>query len=89
MASPKEAVTMQAITLDVPESQLIRWVRPLSPAAKRGVLRARIPRLDAVEAPADYGEQCMRRLCAARGLNGDTLPEDERQRQVDELLHEA
>jgi hypothetical protein len=80
---------MQTVTLEVSESQLIRWVRQLSPAAKRSVLRALIPRLDAGEALVDYGEQRMRELCAARGLNWDTLPEDERERQVDALLHEA
>jgi hypothetical protein len=80
---------MQTITLEVPESQLIRWVRQLSPAAKRSVLRALIPRLDAAEALVDYGEQNMRELCAARGVNWDTLPESERERLVDTLLHEA
>jgi hypothetical protein len=53
------------------------------------VLRALIPRLDAAEALVDYGEQRMRELCATRGLNWDTLPEDERARLVDTLLHEA
>ena len=80
---------MQTVTLEVPESQLIRWVRQLSPAAKRSVLRALIPRLDAAEALVDYGEQRVRDLCAARGLNWDSLSEDERERLVDTLLHEA
>ena len=80
---------MQTVTLEVSESQLIRWVRQLSPAAKRSVLRALIPRLDAAEALTDYGEQNMRELCAARGLNWNSLPEDERGRLVDTLLHEA
>ena len=34
---------MQTVTLEVPEAQLIRWVRQLSPAAKRSVLRALSP----------------------------------------------
>lgn len=80
---------MQTVTLEVSESQLIRWVRQLSPAAKRSVLRALIPRLDAAEAVVDYGEQRMRELCAERGLNWNSLSEDERERLVDTLLHEA
>ena len=80
---------MQTVTLEVSESQLIRWVRQLSPAAKRSVLRALIPRLDAAEALTDYGEQHMRELCAERGLNWNSLSEDERERLVDTLLHEA
>lgn len=80
---------MQTITLEVPESQLIRWVRQLSPTAKRKVLRALIPRLDSTERLVDYGEQRIRELCAARGLNWDMLTEEERERLVDVLLHEA
>ena len=80
---------MQTLTLEVPEAQLVRWVRQLSPAAKRSVLRALIPRLDVAETLVDYGEQRMRELCAARGINWDLLAEDERERLVDAWLHEA
>ena len=61
---------MQTVTLEVPESQLIRWVRQLSPAAKRSVLRALIPRLDAAEALVDYGEQRTPRMRSAQGELG-------------------
>jgi hypothetical protein len=80
---------MRVITLEVPESQVVEWVQQLSPVAKQAVLRALIPRLDELEALVDYGSQRVRALCAERGLDWDGLTEDERQRLIDELLHEA
>jgi len=80
---------MGTITLEIPESQVIEWVRQLSPKAKRLALKALIPRLDELETLVDYGSQRMRSLCAERGLEWDSLTEDERQRLVDELLHET
>jgi hypothetical protein len=80
---------MRAITLEVSESQVVEWVQQLSPVAKQSVLRALIPRLDELEALVDYGDQRVRALCAERGLDWDSLTEDERERLIDELLHEA
>jgi len=80
---------MGTITLEIPESQVIEWVRQLSPKAKQLALKVLIPRLDELETLVDYGSQRMRSLCAERGLDWDSLSEDERQRLVDELLHEA
>ena len=80
---------MGTITLEIPESQVIEWVRQLSPKAKRLALKALIPRLDELETLVDYGSQRMRSLCAERGLEWDSLTEDGRQRLVDELLHET
>jgi len=80
---------MGTITLEIPESQVIEWVRQLSPKAKQLVLRALIPRLDELEALVDYGSQRMRSLCAERDLEWNSLNENERQRLVDDLLHET
>jgi len=80
---------MRAITLEVSESQVVEWIQQLSPVAKRSVLRALIPRLDELEALVDYGDQRVRALCAERGLDWDSLTEDEREQFIDELLHET
>ena len=77
---------MQTITLEVPEAQIVRWVRQLSPVARRDVLRILVPRLDEVESLVDYGEQRIRELSAQRGLDWDHLPEDQREQLVDTLL---
>jgi hypothetical protein len=80
---------MQTVMLEVPETQIVRWVRQLSPAAKRNVLKILVPRLDEVESSVDYGEQQIRELSARRGLNWDHLSEDQREQWVDTLLHES
>jgi hypothetical protein len=80
---------METVTLAVSESQLIKWVRQLSPRAKQNVLKALVPDLDELNRLVDYGGQRMRQLCAERGIDWDTLAEEERQRLVDEWLHET
>ena len=80
---------METVTLTVAESQLIEWVRQLSPRAKQNVLRALVPDLDELDGLVDYGSQRMRQRCAERGIDWDNLTEEERQRLVDEWLHKT
>jgi hypothetical protein len=80
---------MQTVMLEVPEAQIVRWVRQLSPAAKRNVLKMLVPRLDEVESLVDYGDQQIRELSSRRGLNWDGLTEDQREQLIDTMLHEA
>ncbi len=80
---------MPTVSLEIPEAQMIGWVRQLSPQGKQAILKTLIPRLDEFEALVDYGEQRMRDLCVRRGVNWGRLTEDERQQLVDRLLHEA
>jgi predicted Fe-S protein YdhL (DUF1289 family) len=61
----------------------------MSPESKHKVLRALIPRLDALEALVDYGSERIRALCSGRGLNWDSMSEQERERLIDELLHDG
>ena len=79
----------ETVTLTVPESQVIEWVRQLSPKAKLDVLRTLVPELDELEALVDHGSQRMRDLAAKRGIDWDSLTENERQQLIDELLHES
>jgi hypothetical protein len=60
----------------------------MSPEAKHEVLRALIPRLDAFEVLVDYGGERIRALCTERGLDWDIMTEQDRERLIDELLHE-
>ena len=80
---------METVTLTVPESQIVEWVRQLSPQTKQTVLRILIPELDELESLVDYGSQRVGQICAERGIDWDNLSEDERQKLVDQLLHEA
>ena len=80
---------MGTVTLQVSESQVIQWVRQLSPSGKQAVLKSLIPDMDEWEGLVEYGDQRVRVLCAERGVNWETLSDSERQQWVDQLLHEA
>ena len=80
---------MAEVTLHVPEPQVIELVRQLSPEGKWAVLQVLIPNLDQFQSLVDYGSERIRALCIQRGINWDTLSEEERQALIDELLHEA
>jgi thioester reductase-like protein len=79
----------QTVTLELSEAQIVGLVRRLSPEARRKVLKALVPRLGQLDALQEYGEERIRVLSAQRGLDWDVLSEAERERLVDELLHEA
>jgi len=80
---------MGVVTLEITESQLVDWVQRVSPEAKRTILRILIPQLDEFEDLVDYGNRRVRALCAERGLDWDSLSENERERLIDNLLHET
>ena len=80
---------MGTVSLEIPESQIVAWVKQLSPTAKRAILQSLIPDLDQFEALVDYGSQRIHELSAERGLDWDTLSEEDRQQFVDTLLHEG
>ena len=79
---------METVTLEVPEAQVVDWVRKLPPTARRAVLLALVPGLDELDALTDYGSSRMRELCVQRGIDWDRLSEEERLQLVDDLLHE-
>jgi len=80
---------MRGVTIELSESQIIEWVRQMSPQAKQEVLRALIPWLDEFEALVDYGDQRIHALAVERGLEWDSMTEEEREHLVDDLLHRA
>jgi hypothetical protein len=77
------------LTVQISEEQLIQWVKQLSPDAKRALVRELVPALNDLDDMVDYGEQKMREICMQRGLNWDELTEAERERLIDEMLHEG
>jgi predicted Fe-S protein YdhL (DUF1289 family) len=83
-----EEVRLGRVTLEVSEAQVVEWVQQMSPEAKQDILRALIPRLDAFEALVDYGEKRVHALVRERGLDWESMSEQEREGLIDELLHE-
>lgn len=80
---------MTLVTVELSERQIVRAVKKLSPAGKRAVLSALIPRLDESERLVDYGASRMRTLAAERGHDWDRMTDEERELLVDEMLHEG
>ncbi len=80
---------MDMITLEIPETQLVDLLRKLSPAAKQSALKVLIPELDELEQLVHYGDKRIRAICARHGIAWDSLNEQERQKLIDEILHEA
>lgn len=75
------------VTLTVPESQIVEWIRQLTPTVKRDILRALIPMLDDYEALVSYGNERVRAVASRRGLDWDGLDERQRGQLIDEILH--
>jgi len=77
-------------TLSLTDDQVVQLVKQLPPQAKKRVLTdLTAERDDWWQAAARLGEEDMRRLAKARGLNWDAMSEDQRERFVDDLLHES
>lgn len=79
---------MVEVVLPLRESQVVELIQQLSPEGKRTVLRTLISDLDQFEPLVDYGNERMRALCQQRGMDWDSLSEEERERLIDDLLHE-
>ncbi|NCP16865.1 hypothetical protein GW866_07460 [bacterium] len=80
---------METITLEIPEPQLVEWVRRLSPAVKQSLLRVLIPEMDTLEQLLQYGDQRIRDVASRRGIDWASLNEQQREKLIDDILHEA
>ncbi len=61
----------------------------LLPENGQAVARADSNKLDPKQAALmDYAEAQLRKLCVSRGLDWDAMNEEERERFVDDLIHE-
>lgn len=76
-------------TVTLTDDQVVQLVQQLPPQSKRRVLSNLTAERDQWwQTSAREGEQDMRRLAAARGLNWEKLTEGERENLVDDILHE-
>jgi hypothetical protein len=76
-------------TLELTDDQVLELVKQLPPEGKWAVLDALSTDREAWwDATLMQGEQQLRRLCAERGLDWDSLSEEEREAFVDDLIHE-
>jgi hypothetical protein len=75
--------------LELTDEQVISLVRQLPSARKRGALLALAQDSQARrDERMRFGEAQLRRICAERKLNWDSMSEDQREEFVNQLLHE-
>ena len=79
---------MATVTLEMPESQVIELVKKLSPATKQTVLEMLIKDRGRWEVLTDYGHERMQQICAERGIDWDSLSEEEAEQLIDDMLHQ-
>ena len=77
------------LTVELTTDQIVSFVQQMPPEERQALL------LTIAEQAAANGssrmvhaEDRLRQLCAARGLNWDTMTKDEREELVDNLIHE-
>jgi hypothetical protein len=75
--------------LTLSDEQLIELVKQLPPQSKRVVLLALANEAEQQrQSRMEYAESQLRNLCVERGLDWDTMSEDERESFIDDLVHE-
>jgi TRAP-type C4-dicarboxylate transport system substrate-binding protein len=75
--------------LTLSESQIIELVKQLPPESKRVVLLELAKESEnGRESRMEYAETQLHNLCTERGLNWNTMSEDERESFIDDLVHE-
>ncbi|MDE0687158.1 MAG: hypothetical protein OXI61_03250 [Candidatus Poribacteria bacterium] len=79
---------MNAI-IELTTEQIVDFIQQMPPKEKRAVLIALAEKAQAGhEERMKYAEAQVRQLCASRGLNWDTMTEEERENFIDDLVHE-
>jgi predicted Fe-S protein YdhL (DUF1289 family) len=76
-------------TIKLTTEQVIDFIQQMPPKEKRAVLIALAERASTnQEERMKYAELQVKQLCASRGLNWDTMTEEEREDFIDDLVHE-
>jgi hypothetical protein len=75
-------------TLELSEAQVVELVKQLPPERQRAALLAlAVGASQRREERMQYAERQLRRVSAERGLEWDTMSEDQREDFIDDLLH--
>ncbi len=76
-------------TVNLTTEQIIDFIQQIPPEEKIAVLTTLAEQAHAEHAEQiQYGEAKVRKVCEARGLDWDTMTEEERIGFVDDLVHE-
>lgn len=76
-------------TIQLTTEQVIDFIQQMPLKEKRAALIALAEKANVNEEERmKYAESQVRQLCASRGLNWDTMTEEEREDFIDDLVHE-
>ena len=75
--------------IEVNEEQVLRALDQLSPTARRAALAKLIHGFDSVDRLVERNRGRIEAICRERGLDFARLTEEERERLIDDLLHQA
>ena len=75
--------------IDVNEEQVLRALDQLSPTARRLALAKLIPEYDALDRLVERNRGRIEAVCRERGRDFARMTEEERERLIDNLLHQA
>lgn len=76
-------------TIRLTTEQVIEFIHQMPPKEKRAVLIALAEKASlGQEERMKYAESQVRQLCASRGLNWDTMTDEEREDFIDDLVHD-
>jgi hypothetical protein len=74
--------------IDIPENEIVDALDQLSPAARRQALRRLLPTAGYLERAVERNQARIMKIAQGRGLDWNTLSEQQREDLVDEILHE-
>ena len=75
--------------IEVNEEQILRALDQLSPAARRTALAKLIQGYDALDRLVARNRDRIEAVCRERGVEFAQLTEEERERLIDDILHQA
>lgn len=74
--------------IDIPENEIVQALDQLSPEARRKALRKLLPTSDYLDRAVERNRGRIEAIAKQRGLDWTSLTEQQRERLVDEILHE-
>ena len=74
--------------IDVPEEQILQSLEQLSPQARKEAIRRLLPNSAYLEKAVERNRPRIEALARQRGLDWNSLTEDQRETLVDEILHD-
>ncbi|MDZ4848998.1 MAG: hypothetical protein SGI77_06870 [Pirellulaceae bacterium] len=74
--------------IDIPEEQILQSLDQLSPSALKEALRRLLPSPSYLETAVELNRTRIEALAKTRGLDWNSLSEEQRETLVNEILHE-